>query len=167
MKRVLPLVILETLIELSLFLWFSINLFKERTAQLPIGTEYFVEYNQNMKEYLLSLEINNRPISGYVSQETLNEFKKSGKITYRNCLYDDARCICSILLFIIWSLFLIFHNVFKYAHLDDSWSSYQKRFYKSSGYPFVFGSLRSKIYYTIDSYDLTPIKTKFYNFWGY
>ena len=164
MKRVLPLVILETLIELSLFLWFSINLFKERTTQLPISTEYSVEYNQNMKEYLLSLEINNRLISCYVSQETLNEFKKSGKITYHNYLYNDARCVCSIILFIVWSVFLIFHNALKYAHLNDSWSSYQERFYENSEYPLIFGSLRNKIYNTIDSYDLTPIKTKFYNF---
>lgn len=164
MKRVLPLLIIVSTLEIWSFVAIGKFLFKQREADISEITIVETTSTGDIP-YLIKFHLNdNKSINeSYMSHDEYNTFKKTGKIYYHLCdtyigwtILYIAISICFIFYFILRTIdfFVIYYSRCLIGNRFDSYDS-------------IFPDCYAEFYNAIDSYDLTPFKDKFKSFFGY
>lgn len=163
MKRVLPFLIIVSALEIWSFVSVGKFLFKQREADISEITIVETTSTGNIP-YLVKFHLNdNKSINeSYMSHDEYKAFKKTGKIYY--CLGDTY--IGWTLLYIIISVCFVLYFI---VRTIDFFVMYRPRYDigdRFCKYDALF-EFNADIYNAIDSYDITPIKVKILNFFGY
>lgn len=163
MKRVLPLVLLITALEVFSIVWSFTWLFKDRyvnVSEVTILDNHFDDEG----DYHVIFSQNNKTYTAVMSPGTYRIiFKKQHQIKY---ILADSHIGLRILC-IIYTLGLGIYIIIRTGDLFASYCSYKDIGDRFSKYSSILPDFYSELYNKIDAYDLTPILQIWYKFWGY
>ena len=164
MKRVLPIMFLITTLKIYLIVVIGIWLFSPRYVNISdvkiikenVSTDphqHYVHFISNDKEYTSIMSVDNYNFF----------YKKNRQLRY---IYADTY----VFLGIIYILFCIFYGIWLIIQIIDFFVIYEP--YRDKGdrfdsYDSITPNYYAEFYNFIDAYDLTPMKVKFLNFFGY
>lgn len=163
MKRVLPILLLISALEIWGLVELGECLFKDRYINISEVT-ILDDHGTNSGYPTIHFLRGNKTFTACMSYSQYESiYKRQHKIIYT---YADTYITCTVLYIIFCALFDMYF-VLRTLDFFVGYTSYYDLGDRFGGYNSLFPDSYYTLHNKIDAYDLTPIKNRWNHFWGY